>query len=756
MACALLIYLWVNDELSVDKFHEKDSQLFQVMTNHDNAEGIRTWEGTPGLMAEALKEEMPEVTYAVSSSIIPDMFTISDGQNHIRAAGQFVSKDFFNAFSYPLTQGNKDQVLSDKNAIVISETLAMRLFNTTENVVGKTIAWQILHFGKPVTITGVFKDVPPNSSEQYDFLLSFEEFRDMIGSGIHWGNQNAKTYLILREGTDPKQFNHKIAGFIKRKSKGSNVTPFIKPYSDKYLYGHYENGVQAGGRIEYVQLFSMIALFILVIACINFMNLSTAKASRRIKEVGIKKAMGASRESLVLQYMGESMLMAFASLVLALVLVELLLSPFNQITGKQLTLSFDTHFVLAALGITLLTGLLAGSYPALYLSGFKPAAVLRGKLEGLGGELWARKGLVVFQFTLSVILIVSVLVVYKQIAYVQTRNLGYNKDNIIYFSVEGNVQESLETFLAEVRRLPGVVSASSGGNIISDYGSTIGLEWEGKNPDDAVAFQTVAVNYGMIETLGISLKEGRAFSRDFGADTSKLIFNEAAVRTMGMEDPIGKVVNLWGEDRQIIGVVKDFHFQSLHEHIKPLFFRLETETSPKVMAKIKAGREREAIERLQEFYTRFNPGYVLDYKFLNEDYQELYAAEQRVAVLSRYFAGLAILISCLGLFGLAAFTAERRLKEIGVRKVLGASEFNIVYLLSSDFTKLVLASILAALPLSFLIVRYWLDNFAYRIELEAWYFVSAGLAALLIAWFTVGVQAVKAARINPAQCLKDV
>ncbi|WP_161888539.1 ABC transporter permease [Pontibacter russatus] len=756
LACTLLIYLWVSDEVSMDKFHEKDGQLFQVMTNHDNSGGIVTWEVGPGLLAEALAEELPEVAYAVSSSGIPDKFTISAEENHINAAGQFVGEDFFNIFSYRLIQGNKSQVLADKNAIVLSESLAQKLFGTTQNVVGRTLEWQILQFRKPVVVTGVFKDVPPASSEQFDFLVSFEEFKDMLGSGLHWDNHNAKAYLLLQEGTDAGQFNRKITGFIKSKLPASNVTVFIRPYSDKYLYGTYENGVQAGGRIAYVKLFSLIAVFILVIACINFMNLSTAKASRRIKEVGIKKAMGASRESLVLQYMGESMLMAFASLILALVLAELSLATFNQITGKQLVLSFDTHFVLAALGITLITGLLAGSYPALYLSGFKPATVLRGKLDSLGGELWARKGLVVFQFTLSIILIVAVLVIYKQIEYVQTKNLGYNKDNIVYFNAEGSVQEKLETFLSEVRKVPGVVNASSGGSIITDVGSTIGLSWPGKNPEEDVAFQVLSVNYDMIETLGIQVKAGRAFSRKFATDTARIIVNDAAVKAMGMQDPVGKAVNLWGEDKKIVGVVKDFHFQSLHEHVKPLLFRLESDKAMKVMAKIEAGKEKETLDQLQQLYKAYNPGFVLDYRFLNEDYQQLYAAERRVAVLSRYFAGLAILISCLGLFGLAAFTAERRLKEIGVRKVLGASEFNIVYLLSSDFTKLVLASILAALPLSFLLVKYWLDNFAYRIDLEAWYFISAGLAALLIAWFTVGMQAIKAARINTVQCLKDV
>ncbi|WP_439881009.1 ABC transporter permease [Pontibacter sp. MBLB2868] len=755
LACALLIFLWVNDELSVDNFHENDSRLLQVMTNHHNAEAIVTSEAGPGLLGEALAAEVPEVKYAVSSSIIPDKFIVSESNKHISASGQFVSKDFFNVFSYPLIQGNKDQVLADKNAIVISEDLALKLFGTTQNVVGRMIEWQILNFEEPVIVTGVFKNVPRNSSRQFDFLTSFEEFKDMMGSGIHWDNHNAETYLVIQDGADPDQFSQKISGFIKSKLPDSNVTLFTRPYPDNYLYDTYENGVQAGGRIEYVRLFSIIAVFILLIACINFMNLSTAKASRRIKEVGIKKAMGASRTSLALQYLGESLLMALASLVVALMLVELTKAPFNEITGKQLVVSFNLYFVLAALGIALLTGVLAGSYPALYLSGFKPAAVLRGKLEGLGGEMWARKGLVIFQFTLSVVLIVSVLVVYKQIEYVQTKNLGYNKNNVIYFAAEGKVQQHLEPFLSEVRKIPGITNASSGGSIIRDYGSTIGLKWPGKNPDDDVAFQTVAVNYNMIETLGISIKEGRAFSEEFSTDTSKIIFNEAAIAAMGMQDPIGKTVNLWGKDKKIIGVVKDFHFQSLHEQVKPMFFRLEPNQSMKVMARIEAGREKSVIEQLQELYSAYNPGYVLDYKFLNDDFESMYAAEQRVAVLSKYFAGLAVLISCLGLFGLATFTAERRMKEIGIRKVLGASELNITYLLSVDFSKLVLTSILIALPLSYFIVTYWLNNFAYRIELKLWYFAGAGVLALAIACLTVGMQAIKAARLNPSDCLSD-
>lgn len=348
------------------------------------------------------------------------------------------------------------------------------------------------------------------------------------------------------------------------------------------------------------------------------------------------------------------------------------------------------------------------------------------------------------------------MVVYKQIEFVQTKNLGYNKDNIIYFQKEGRVAENLETFLSEVKNIPGIVNASSmEHNMVESGGYTTDLHWEGKNPDDIISFGKVSVYYDMIETLGINMKEGRTFYRRFSSDSSAIIFNEAAIGIMGLTDPVGKVVNLWGKDREIIGVVKNFHFESLHEEVKPLFFWLAPQSTGTIMVKIEAGREREVINQLQKFYQAYNPGLPFDYQFLDEAYQAQYVAEQRVATLSRYFAGFAILISCLGLFGLAAFTAERRLKEIGIRKILGSSDFSIICLLSGDFTRMVFISILIALPLSYFMAKHWLDSFAYRIDLELWYFMSAGLVALLIARFTVGIQTVKAARINPSQCLRD-
>jgi ABC-type antimicrobial peptide transport system permease subunit len=392
----------------------------------------------------------------------------------------------------------------------------------------------------------------------------------------------------------------------------------------------------------------------------------------------------------------------------------------------------------------------------LYLSGFNPIAVLKGKLNRSVGEVWARKGLVVFQFALSIIFIVSVLVVYKQIEYAQTKNLGYEKDNVIYFEKEGKVNENLESFLAQIKTIPGVMQASSiAHNMVGHNTAITDLKVTGEKVTPGLTFEDVAVNYDLLETLGIQIKEGRSFSRQFKTDDAAVIFNEAAIQAMGLQNPVGKTVFVEGRDRKIVGVAKDFHFQSFHENIKPLVFRLEPEYSRKIMVKIAAGQEQAVIEKLQEFYKTYNPGFVLDYTFLDEKYQAQYAAEQRVSVLSRYFAVLAILISCLGLFGLAAFTAERRRKEIGVRKVLGASDLNIIYLLSSDFTRLVVVAICISLPLSYLIVKHWLNNFEYRIDLQWWYFAGAGMAALLVAWLTVGSQAVKAASVNPVQSLKD-
>jgi ABC-type antimicrobial peptide transport system permease subunit len=750
LACTLLIYLWVHDELKVDKFHEKDGRLFQVLGNQPHSGGIITTDGTASMLAEKLAEEIPEIEYAAVSTP-PSWFknvALSSENKRIKATAVFVGKDYFNIFSYNLIQGDKSQVLKDKNGLMISKQLALKLFDTTQDIIGKTLNWQLDHFKKQSIIVGILEDLPASSSVQFDFVLPFEAFTDLVPGMPAWDDNGPFfSYVILKEGADLKQVNTKITNFIKTKSKDTLRTSFLKRYSDNYLYGTYENGIQTGGRIEYVKLFSLIALFILLIACINFMNLSTAKASRRIKEVGIKKAFGAGRRILVLQYLGESMLVSIVSLLLALVIVALWLPQFNTITGKELNLQWSTNLLCALLAITFLTGLLSGSYPAFYLSSFNPIAILKGgglgKFSTAAGELWARKGLVIFQFTLSIVFVVSVLVVYKQIDYVQTKKLGYDKDHVISFESEGKVPESMNTFLAEIKNIPGVINASSMvGHVLG--GPSVGIPCKAGGTDAIIQFRPMLANYDLIETLGIEMAVGRAFSKSFGGDSARIILNESAVKALGLEDPVGKQFR----GKEIIGVVKDFHFQSLHEEVKPLFITLDNLTGT-VLVKLEAGKEKEALYQLQQFYAAYNPGFTFDYRFLDADYQALYVAEQRVSTLSRYFAGLAILISCLGLLGLAAFTAERRRKEMGIRKVLGASEWSLITLISGEFAKLLLISMLIALPVSYFLTKHWLESFAYRIELTPWYFLGAALLTICTALFTVGTQALKAAKVNP-------
>jgi putative ABC transport system permease protein len=756
LTCTLLIYLWMNDELTKDRFHENGDRIFQVITNQDQSGKLVTVLECPGLLGEVMAQQMPEVEVAVSATRIDPQMTLSIDNKHITAGGRFADHNYLNVFSYPLLAGERGRVLKEKNEIVLSEETALRLFANVNDALGKSIDWQTPYGKSLLVVTGVFRN-PKEVSEPADIFLSYELFKALLGEDIHWGNHSALVFVRLREDADPIVFNERIKHFVKEQDKKSNLTLFAQPFGETYLYNHYEGGVVSGGRIEYVRLFGVIAIVILAIACINFMNLSTAKATRRLTEVGIKKAVGAKRSSLVIQYMNESLLLSLISMLVALLAVDLVLPSFNTITGKDLSLDFNGTFVLACVCVVIFTGLLAGSYPALHLSGFKPAAVLKGKFTSSITELWARQGLVVFQFMISIVFIVTVWVVYRQISFIQTKNLGYDRDNIIHFKLEGSLMQRRDAFIEELRQIPGVVNASSmGGSFAGLTNFTTGyFDWEGRNQDEIVQFEHLSINYDMIEMLDIKLAEGRSFSRDFPGDSNKIILNEAAIKVMGVKNPVGKIFNLWGNNMEIIGVVKDFHFQSLHTTVNPFFFRLKVRDADKIMVKIKNGSETESLEKIKTLFSKINPGYPFDYRFLDQDYQALYESESRVASLSKYFAGLAILISCLGLFGLAAFTAERRKKEIGIRKVMGSTTTQIFILLSTDFTKMVLLAIVLAVPISYFLIQMWLENFAFRIELEWWFFAGAGVASLVIAWLTVSIQSFKAAASNPTSCLRN-
>lgn len=752
LVCGLLIYFWADGEMMVDKFHEKNARLYQLIVHYHTEEGLGTGNSTPAQLAETFKTEMPEVEHSVAVRDVVDV-TLSTESKAIKADGKHASTGFFEAFSFTLLEGNANSVLTDPNAIVLSDKLALKLFNTTERLIGKMIEFQ---HQQPLQITGVFAAPTENSTMQFDFILPFEAFKTNNEWALNWNYSTVDTYVTLAESAELGAFNEKIVGFLDTKRVNSLPTSLEATlYSDLYLHGEFENGVAVGGRIEYIRLFATIAIFILLIACINFINLSTAKASKRLKEIGVKKVIGADRKSLIVQFLSESCVLAFLALLVAVPGVWLLLPAFSSLAGKAITPIFNVELVLPVLGITLLAGLTAGSYPAWYLSRLRPSKMLKSRIRKISSDTWVRKGLVVFQFTVSMVLIVSVVVVQRQIHFVQTQSLGYNKENVIHFGLEGTASEKLETFLAEVNQLPSIQKASSiGESIVGGSNRFTVQKWEGEE-NNQLSFEMRAVNYDLLETLDIAILEGRSFSRDFNNETEKIIFNEAAVNFMGLENPIGKQVAIENDEFEIIGITKNFHFASLKETIEPLFFVFRPSWTHTVMAKIASGKEKAAIAELEELYANFNPGFPLEYEFLDQDYQAQYVTEQRVAKLSKYFAILTIFFSCLGLFGLATFNAETKIKEIGIRKVLGASAAGIVSLLSKDFLKPVGIALIIASPIAWYTMRQWLDNFAYRIDLQWWMFALAGILALGTALLTVSVQSIRAALANPVNALKS-
>lgn len=760
LACVLLIYLWVNDEMSVDKFHEKDSQLYQVMCSFHNPESIGTGNRSSLLLTEALQADFPEVeAAALAINYYDTEGTIVYDGNALSADRMLVSEQFLDVFSYDLIQGDSKTVLASKDKVALSDDLAIKMFGSTGDAIGKSIEWSNPYFTGNFQVSGVFAKPPANSTHQFDALFHYDLLVDEDPPAAQWNSSSATNYLVLNEGTNISEFNKKIETYLwSKEASTDNLTLSVQSYSSYYLQGRYENGKLAGGRIEYVRYFSLLAFFILLIACVNFMNLSTAQASRKMKEIGVKKAIGANRGALTVQFLGESILIVLIALVFALALVVLLLPQFNVITGKAIQFLPEPFLILTILGIGLFTGLLAGSYPALYLSAFHPIDVIKGKRNTALGGQWIRKSLVVFQFAASVIFIAGVWVVEQQITYTQTKNMGYSRDNVISFQRPRH-NDDLDRFLTQLQQLPGVKNASNvEGSFIRGGDAQSGFSWSGEEAEKNWLFKSPQVGYDMIETLGVNLLAGRSFSREYQDDKSKIILNEAAVKMMQLEDPVGKIITKKAgasmEERQIIGVVNDFHYGSFHNKVKPLIFRLRHH-GLNILAKIEPSTTQNTMAEIEALYQEFHPGYTFNFTFLDERNQRLYEAENRVATLSKYFALLAIIISCLGLFGLAAFTAERRFKEIGIRKILGSSVWGIIRLLSADFTKMIVLGIVIALPISYLITQSWLSNFAYKIDLEWWYFAGTALLTLLIAWSVIGLQTLKVARLNPVECLRD-
>ncbi len=775
LACTLVIAIWVVDELKTDMFHEHGEHLVQVFQNFDTPNGIETEDTTQGPLADALMNEYPEVhmvaTVIGNEWFEGEKFLLSDGGDHYFSSQiQFATQDYFLLFSFPLVYGNPETVLQNTNGVVISEELAQKLFETTD-VVGRSLNMLHDEFGNAYTISGVFKNLPENSTEQFDAVFNLEVFIAENEDLREWGDSDAQTYAVLDSNTNLATFNSKIERFLESKKLGDKQTYFAQPYGDRYLYGNYINGKAVGGRIQYVILFSVIALLILIIACVNFVNMATAKASLRIKEIGVKKSVGAQKNNLLYQFTNESLLMAAISMLVALILVYVALPAFNEIAGKQLRLDFGYELGALVFLITLFTGLVAGFYPAVYLAGLPILQGLKGKLTKTKGDGFARKGLVVFQFSASVILLVAVFVVYKQMAFIQDKNLGFDREYVISFSSgviendrgigDGNGDaktKDLAIFLEELRNIPGVMGASNfRHNMMADFGTTTGMEWTGKEVGEEALFAQVAAGYEFIETMQIQIAKGRSFSQEFGSEDAKIVLNEAAIEVMGIDNPIGKEVTLWGEQKEIIGIVKNFHIDKLYKKVLPVFMTLSnSDFASNVMVRLHPRSEKNTLKQIEKAYhAYFVSGMPFEFRFLNDTYQDLYIAEQRVASLSKYFALLAVLISCLGLFGLSIFITEKRKKEIGIRKVLGQSSVQIATMLSKELIKLVTLSILIALPIAYVLASDWLSGYAYRIPLKSVYFLLAGVVTLFVALVSVGGQALTAAGKNPINALRE-
>lgn len=754
LACALLIFLWVNDELSYDKFFSNDARIYKLFEQRSNGNGdVAYSEESSGKLSDAVKVSTPEVEYAAAVAP-PGWFpqnTLSANDKNIKANGQYAEKDYFNIFSFSLIDGNRNNVLANNSSIVLSDELAIKLFGTTNNLIGKAV-----DFDHDTTffVSGVFKKMPANSSQQFDFVLSFDYFRTIKPWVTDWYSTGPLNYVLLKPNVDANVFKRNVANVINKNTDDTGRNVFPMKFSEVYLHNNYNGNVQSGERIEYVKLFSLLAVFVLVIACINFMNLSTAKAARRLKEVGIKKVVGAERRQLIFQFLTESFLLTVVSMMLAIVIAMLLLPAFNQITAKNISLHFTWQMIAGIICIAVITGFAAGSYPALYISKFNPLSILKGKLNTSAAEILSRKGLVVFQFTLSTVLIVAVFIIYQQIQFIQNADPGYNKNNLLRIAAEGNLSTKQDAFIAELKKIPGVKNASAtdhrmvGHNYASD-----GLHWPGENPNDGILFEIFGSGFDFVETMGMHIKEGRSFSKSYGSDSSALIVNEAAVKAMRMKNPVGKTVRFFGKNMQIIGVVKDFHFESMHEAIKPSVLNIVPKGGT-IIASISGKNQQATINAIQHLYKSFNPGFPFTFNFLDEAYQQQYESETRVSALSKYFAGLAIIISCLGLFGLAAFTAQKRRKEIGIRKVVGASVSNITAMLSKDFLKLVTISLVIAFPLLWWLMNNWLQSFAYRINITPWVFVIAGFSVIIITLLTISFQSIKAAVANPVKSLR--
>jgi len=757
MTCSLLILLWIRDEKSVDNFHANGDRLYSVYENQYYDGKISSGFYTPGVMPDEMKKVLPEVEMAAGFTGM-GFNTFQVGDKIMKQNGDAAGADFFRMFSYPLLEGSPATALASPASMAISRKMAVAFFGSPHAAIGKAIRFDNR---KELTVMAVFEDLPGIASDKFDYLFNWWAWLDDNNWAKDWGNNGPNTLLLLRKDANAALVTRKITHFLdkynKEQSKAFRIELGMERFGDVYLHSNIVNGQIEGGRIEYVRLFSIVAIFILCIACINFMNLTTARSVKRAKEIGIRKVVGAVRPALIRQFMGEAVLLAFFSVLLALGMVLLVLPGFNQLTGKEIAFPFSSSsFWLSLAGLTLVTGIFSGSYPALFLSSFQPIRVLKGTLRFSPATTWFRKGLVVFQFVLSIVLIIGTIVVSGQVSYVQSVNLGYNRENLVYIPLDGDLTKKYKLFKEAALRLPGVDAVSRMSQQPTDVeNGTGGVDWDGKDPNNLVMFTQLSAGYDLAKTMDLQVVKGRDFSPAFGTDSVGYLLNEEAARRVGYKDPIGRRLTFWQKKGTIVGVVKDFHFNSLHDPIRPLVIRCrEEEDYGSALIRTRAGRTPEILKGLEKICRELNPKFPFSYTFSDDEYKKLYKSEEVVHGLANCFAGLAIFISCLGLLGLAMFTAEQRTKEFGIRKVLGAKAGTLFTLLSKDFLLLVLVAFLLASPLAGWAMYKWLQNFAYHIQLEWWVFLLAGVLALLIALLTVSFQAIRVAVANPIKSLR--
>lgn len=757
MASAVLILLWMQNEVNYDDFHEKRDRIYEMWNRAEFSGAVHSWNTTPKPLAAAMQRDMPEVEHTVRVDWAGQhLFSVGDKRLMIR--GNAVDSDFLQVFSFPMVQGDMNTALNDGHSIVVTQSLAKTLFGAAD-AMGKVVR---IDNKENYQVTGVIKDLPNNTRFDFKYLVDWNFVRRQGNDDVgNWGNNSTRTYVLLKEHATLASIAPKMLTYKQRyDSTEKHWAMFLYPMSRWRLYSHFEGSTETGGRIVFVRLFGIVAAFILLIACINFMNLSTARSERRAKEVGIRKVVGAPRGKLISQFIGESVLLSFLAAVLAIGVVALSLPAFNRLTEKQLYIPFGSvGFWVSAVTFIVFTGLLAGSYPAFYLSSFQPVKVLKGTFKAANALVTPRKVLVVLQFTFAIVLIICTIIVKQQIDHARERESGYDQGNFVYHFLTGDLEKNYDLVRQELLR-SGVATqvCKTSSPITDNYSDTWGFVWEGKDPNDKTDFLMVCADRAFTATTGLQLVEGRDFDPEhYLTDSTGIILNESAVKAMHFKAPIGQGITDDDIRFHVIGVVKDFIIESPYAPIRPMVVRGASKGWFGVI-NIRLNSKHLTEDNLKKagaIFKRYNPEYPFEYHFVDEDYAQKFDEEKRTGTLAGLFAGLTVFISCLGLFGLATYTAENRIKEIGVRKVLGASVAGIAALLSKDFLMLVLLSFAFAAPVAWFAMYKWLEGYPYRVSIEWWVFAMAMALSVGIAVVTVSFQAIRAGMANPARSLRS-